>query len=121
LFIDSKGGDYRLQAASPAIDRGTNDLLAQLPPSDLAGRVRLWDGDDIPGAIIDLGAYEYGAGPLGIEYGDIDESGKFEYYEPFLFSLYWQEENNETSYRFNPVPGERVDASDLLFLLGEWK
>jgi hypothetical protein len=50
-FIDSAGGDLRLQADSPCINAGNN---AYVPgPTDLDGRSRLVAGT------VDVGAYEY--------------------------------------------------------------
>ncbi len=51
LFVDSKNGDYRLQASSPAIDAGYN--LGQSVPNDFTGTARP-QGQDY-----DIGAYEY--------------------------------------------------------------
>ncbi len=52
LFVDAAGGDYRLRAASPAIDAG-RDLGDDASTHDLAGAPRL------VGTAVDLGAYEY--------------------------------------------------------------
>src|SRR5207253_10917240 len=49
-FINPATGDYRLQAGSPAIDKGYPSSLT----TDFAGNPRPW------GATIDIGAYEYG-------------------------------------------------------------
>ncbi len=62
LFL---GGDdihaplyYSLSAASPCINSGTPDVSdLNLPPYDLAGNWRVWDG------CIDMGCYEYGSEP----------------------------------------------------------
>ncbi len=62
LFL---GGDdihdplyYSLSAASPCINAGTPDTTdLNLPPYDLAGNWRVWDGR------IDMGCYEYGSEP----------------------------------------------------------
>ncbi len=62
LFL---GGDdvhdplyYSLSAASPCINAGTPDTAdLNLPPYDLAGNWRIWDGR------IDMGCYEYGSEP----------------------------------------------------------
>jgi hypothetical protein len=47
-----------LSSTSPAIDAGDN---ANLPPTDQRGAFRIWDGDGNGSAIVDIGAYEYGA------------------------------------------------------------
>ena len=49
---------FALESGSPAIDAGDN---ADLPPTDQRGAVRIWDGDGNGTAIVDIGAYEYGA------------------------------------------------------------
>ena len=64
LFL---GGDdihnplyYGLGAGSPCINSGTPDTLGLfLPPYDLAGNQRVWDGR------IDMGCFEFGAPPVG--------------------------------------------------------
>ncbi|KQQ36226.1 hypothetical protein ASF61_08555 [Duganella sp. Leaf126] len=54
-YVRSGGGDYQLQASSPAIDKG---LASEAPPTDLNGKARP------AGAGPDLGAYEFnGATP----------------------------------------------------------
>ncbi len=76
LFVNAAAGDYRLQAASPAIEAGSNVLLPQdlndidadgsfleLLPLDLAGQPRVQMVDKRSGgcdglAVVDLGAYE---------------------------------------------------------------
>jgi len=61
LFADTNAGNVeylRLAPGSPCIDAGTPDIsLLGLPPYDLAGNQRVWNG------IIDMGAYEYGSQP----------------------------------------------------------
>ncbi len=54
-FVDVLGGDYRLQAGSPAVDAGA--FLAASGSADLAGNPRAQAGG------IDLGAYERAAPP----------------------------------------------------------
>lgn len=50
LFVDASGGDFSLQAGSPAIDAGNNNFV---PPID-------WDGETRPkGDGVDIGADEY--------------------------------------------------------------
>lgn len=54
LFTDAASGDYTLQAGSPAINNGSNDLFPDLDAgtTDLASNPRLY------GPAIDMGAYE---------------------------------------------------------------
>ena len=47
--------DFRLQAASPAIDTGSNTGVS---PYDLDGRARVQDGEANGSSIVDMGAYE---------------------------------------------------------------
>ena len=53
------GGDYQLQSASPAINKGNNSYFTGLAETttDLACKPRVSDYED--GALIDMGAYEY--------------------------------------------------------------
>jgi pectin methylesterase-like acyl-CoA thioesterase/plastocyanin len=59
LFVDPNLGDLRLRAGSPCIDAGDN-TVSSLPAMDLAGQPRVANGDDDEGAVVDMGAYEYG-------------------------------------------------------------
>lgn len=54
LFVGASGGDFGLQAGSPALDKG--ETFAQEVPTDFTGRARP------EGTAYDLGAFE-GAGP----------------------------------------------------------
>ena len=51
-------GDLRLRPGSPAIDAGTNDFYTP-GDVDLDGNPRLADDPGIPGANVDIGAYEF--------------------------------------------------------------
>jgi subtilisin family serine protease len=60
-FVNDSRGDYRLAAASPAIDAGTPVVSAlSLDPTDLAGNERIANGR------IDLGAYEFASSTVRI-------------------------------------------------------
>ena len=50
LFADADNGDFRLLAASPCRDKGSNSYAAE--PTDLAGSPRILSGT------VDMGAYE---------------------------------------------------------------
>jgi len=55
-FVNAAGGDYRLAASSPLIDKGTPGGGA--PTLDLAGGTRVLDGNGDGAAVRDMGAYE---------------------------------------------------------------
>jgi len=68
MFVDTTAGDFRLKDDSPCIDAGDPDTLGlHLPMYDLDGNLRLQDGNNDDISVIDMGAYEYVAQPLGIE------------------------------------------------------
>jgi len=52
------GGNYHLQPTSPCIDAGDN-FAPSLPGTDFEGEPRVFDGDTVPGAVVDMGADEY--------------------------------------------------------------
>ncbi len=58
---DDDYGDLRLQASSPCIDAASNAAVPAGITTDLAGNPRFVDvpGAHDPGAIVDMGAYEY--------------------------------------------------------------
>lgn len=67
LFAGSGKYPFALSGGSPCIDTGTPDTTGlNLPPFDLIGNQRLWDGNGDEFAIIDMGAYEFGSDPYGI-------------------------------------------------------
>ncbi|MDO9577347.1 MAG: FlgD immunoglobulin-like domain containing protein [Candidatus Cloacimonadales bacterium] len=64
LFFLSGDDPYQLTEFSPCLDTGTQDTTGLfLPPWDLLHNQRVWDGNGNGSAIIDMGAYEYGAEP----------------------------------------------------------
>jgi len=68
VFMDSGEHPLSLDMGSPCIDTGIPDTTGlELPPWDLVGNERIWDGDGDEIAIIDMGPYEYGSIPVGIE------------------------------------------------------
>lgn len=64
IFENIENGDFHLAANSIAIDAGY-DTLGYYYPFDLENSVRVWDGAGDGNAVIDIGAYEYGAPQLG--------------------------------------------------------
>ena len=52
LFVDASAGDYRLQPASPCVDRGAAETWMS-GVADLDGKLRIFNG------IVDIGAYEF--------------------------------------------------------------
>ncbi|MCK4695164.1 MAG: right-handed parallel beta-helix repeat-containing protein, partial [Candidatus Cloacimonetes bacterium] len=70
LFAGTGDDPFSLLEDSPCIDAGTPITEGlDLPPWDIIGNVRIWDGRGDGLAFIDMGAYEYGAPPV-----DADDS-----------------------------------------------
>ena len=66
-FVNAAGGNYHLQAGSPAIDAGDNNAPS-LPQQDYTGNTRVLDGNNDCVATVDLGVYELPnpAGPANV-------------------------------------------------------
>ncbi len=66
-FAGTGSHPFILTGGSPCIDTGTPDTTGQgLPLRDIAGNLRIWDGDGDDFRTIDMGAYEFGSKPDGI-------------------------------------------------------
>ena len=77
LFTGTGEHPFSLSGLSPCIDAGTPEIAGlNLPPWDLINNERIWDGDENGTAIIDMGAYEFGAPPyvVGIQEPTIPNS-----------------------------------------------
>jgi hypothetical protein len=95
LFLLAGDDPYQLTELSPCIDSGTQDTTGLfLPPWDLLGNQRIWDGDGSGTAVIDMGCYEFGSDPVGVNNHEIPivDFGLCNYPNPF---------NPETTISFN--------------------
>lgn len=63
-FVNATGGDYHLQATSPAIDAGDNGA-PNLPQQDYDAKARVVDGNNDCTDTVDMGAYELQASAQG--------------------------------------------------------
>jgi len=115
---DGTAGDFHLLPGSPCIDSGSNDLAVGIL-TDLDGNVRIWDGDDVPGAVVDMGAYEFGSGPF--QPGDTNGNGVVDVYDLFHFSLWWRTPENGANTLCDRVDDGTIDEEDLSRLISEWR
>ena len=53
--------------------------------------------------------------------GDTNSDGLINSSDLFYFSLFWQDEPNETSLDCNPLKDNFINEKDLLLLIREWK
>ncbi len=70
LLLDPGTGDYRLFGDSPCLDSGDN-TAPEVSMTDIAGNVRIADGDGDTSAVVDMGAYEF----IGVCEADFDGDG----------------------------------------------
>ena len=66
LFIGTGQHPYSLYEVSRCIDAGNPAEIVLVLPWDIIGNLRLWDGNEDGIAVVDMGAYEYGA-PVYVE------------------------------------------------------
>jgi predicted outer membrane repeat protein len=98
LFVGTGADPYSLLEDSPCIDAGIPDTTGlNLPPWDIIGNLRIWDGDGNGTAIIDMGAYEYGSPP----YVDVDDNIVVHTPEVFLHQNYPNPFNPITTISFD--------------------
>jgi len=55
---DFSSGSLKLSSTSPCIDEASNDAAEGIR-FDITGRERCFDGDDVTGSQVDMGAYEF--------------------------------------------------------------
>jgi hypothetical protein len=68
LFIETGLMPYSLSEVSPCIDKGNPDTTGlNIPAYDILMNIRIWDGDNDGDTIVDMGAYEFGSPPVGID------------------------------------------------------
>ncbi len=84
MFVDADGSDnilgndddnFQLSSSSPYRDTGSLLAVPTDVTVDLAGNARVLNGDPIPGALPDFGAYEYITPPPPFCPGDADRNG----------------------------------------------
>jgi predicted outer membrane repeat protein len=110
LFVETGEHPFSLLQDSPCIDAGTpNTDDLNLPPWDIIGNERIWDGDGDGIAVIDMGAYEYGA-PIV----DLEESNIADVPELILYQNYPNPFNPETVISFQLSPENDLQDVELV-------
>ena len=108
LFVGTGEDPYSLLENSPCIDTGIPDTLGlNLPPWDIIGNHRIWDGDGDGTAIIDMGAYEYDALP----YVDIKDNVIVYTSEVFLHQNYPNPFNPITTINYYLIENSKVEIN----------
>ncbi len=85
LFANAPAGDYHLLSISPCIDTGQPGYQPQPGEVDCDRQKRVWDGDGVGGARVDMGVDEFGSAT----YGDLNCDGvvTFDDIDPFVLTL----------------------------------
>ena len=118
-FVDPDNGNYRLAAGSSAIDAGDNGLVPSGVITDLDGNYR------IAGGTVDIGAYEFGAGPVVA--GDANCDGRVDGSDVTILAGNWQAGVPEgdplnVTWRRGDFNGDgKVDGSDVTILAANWQ
>ncbi len=116
LFVGTGDDPYSLLEDSPCIDAGIPDTTGlSLPPWDIIGNLRIWDGDGNGSAIIDMGAYEYGAPP----YVDVDDNIIIQTREVFLHQNYPNPFNPTTTISFDVAQTSSFVTLDIFNIKGQ--
>lgn len=125
LFVDASQGDYRLSLASPAIDAGSNDLIALDESLDLVGAIRRSDVPTVEdtgvGAapVVDMGAFETIASNTPI--ADLDGDGVVGPSDLGLLLGAWGACARCATCAADLDADCAVGAGDLAILLGAWQ
>ena len=115
LFVGTGEHPYSLSEDSPCIDAGIPDTTGlNLPPWDIIGNYRIWDGDGDEVAIIDMGAYEYGAPP----YVDVDVNVIVQTPEVLLYQNFPNPFNPETTILFS-IPNDSEIELNIYNIKGQ--
>lgn len=112
LFTDAGLYAYELSNASPCIDTGPVDLSGlNCPDCDLSGCIRVWDGNGDQNAVIDMGAWEFGAGTLG------NQENQNTYPSICCLNIFPNPAKNQITFKFQMPQSGRIEV-DLMQLDG---
>jgi hypothetical protein len=124
-FVNAADGDLRLQADSPAIDAGSARLLTGDILTDLAGGLRVVDGDADGSPQVDLGAFEHQLAGITINAGvvTVAESGTTNAYRMVLGSRSLADVTitfNEVAPTTDAEPQLCITPTELTFTPDAW-
>ena len=109
LFIGTGQHPYSLHEESPCIDAGNPAEIGLILPWDIIGNLRIWDGNEDGIAIIDMGAYEFGA-PVYVE---TNENIIVEPPQIHLFQNYPNPFNPTTTISFS-LTAEDAESAEII-------
>jgi len=115
LFVDPDGGDLRLSADSPCIDRGDSNAVPLDVTSDLDGNPRILDGDCNDTEIVDMGAYEFNWHGIG----DFNNDCFINFTDFSISAGYWM--TDESFVDIAPPGGDGiVDFQEFAIIANNW-
>ena len=105
LFVDAPSGNLRLQPGSPAIDAGNNAAVPAGVTTDLDGNPRF-------DYTVDMGAYEYQAGPGPRPFGKTSPLNG-DAWQPLTLTLSWNASAfaNTYAYCYDTINNNACDAT----------
>jgi len=119
-FVDAAGGDLRLSAVSPCIDKGINAVVPLGMTTDFDGHPRIVDGDCNDTEIVDMGAYEFNYAYMG----DLDYNCSVDFFDFSIFGKAWMTQQGDSGWDWtcdlSDPTNDYIDWHDVAIICDNW-